>query len=148
MNIPNRKRCRDCSLEKSLDDFYADKGNKDGRQGFCKDCGRIRTRRWYDKRRGGPYTRKSSPLISKNGTLLGNNKNKKYRQWIEDRCRRCGFIPEDPCQLTVDHIDQDKKNCDQKNLQTLCANCHNFKTKIERVSPEKLIILNLKPSTS
>ena len=43
-------------------------------------------------------------------------------------CERCGFIPEDSCQLDVDHIDGNKFNGDPSNLQTLCANCHRLKT--------------------
>jgi hypothetical protein len=30
---------------------------------------------------------------------------------------------------TVDHIDNNHKNNDPDNLQTLCAGCHNYKTK-------------------
>ncbi len=35
----------------------------------------------------------------------------------------------DPCQLDVDHIDEDHDNNDSNNLQTLCSNCHRLKTK-------------------
>lgn len=47
-----------------------------------------------------------------------------------DKCIRCGFIPEDKVQLDVDHIDGDRSNNDPSNLQTLCANCHRLKTKL------------------
>lgn len=43
-------------------------------------------------------------------------------------CESCGFIPEHPCQLDVDHIDGNHHNNDPNNLQTLCANCHRLKT--------------------
>ena len=33
-----------------------------------------------------------------------------------------------PKELTVDHIDENHKNDDLDNLQTLCACCHNLKT--------------------
>lgn len=46
-----------------------------------------------------------------------------------DSCTRCGFIPEDLVQLDVDHIDGDRSNNNESNLQTLCANCHRLKTK-------------------
>ena len=51
-----------------------------------------------------------------------------YRLHKKSLCERCGFIPEHPCQLDVDHIDGDRKNNHIDNLQTLCANCHRLKT--------------------
>ena len=42
----------------------------------------------------------------------------------------CNFVPVNPCQLDVDHIDGDNKNNNPDNLQTLCANCHRLKTYI------------------
>ncbi len=44
-------------------------------------------------------------------------------------CERCGFQPEDPCQLDVDHINCDRSDNSPQNLQTLCSNCHRLKTK-------------------
>jgi 5-methylcytosine-specific restriction endonuclease McrA len=55
-----------------------------------------------------------------------------YRAHKENVCNRCGFIPEDTCQLDVDHIDGNHKNNSLNNLQTLCANCHRLKTKEDR----------------
>ena len=54
------------------------------------------------------------------------------RKTKKDNCERCGFIPEDKCQLDVDHINMDPSDNTEKNLITLCANCHRLKTKIER----------------
>lgn len=60
-----------------------------------------------------------------------------YLAFRKDKCERCGFIPEHICQLDVDHIDTDHFNNDPKNLQTLCANCHRFKTWQERqINPD------------
>jgi 5-methylcytosine-specific restriction endonuclease McrA len=58
---------------------------------------------------------------------------KPYSAHKTDRCARCGFVPEDSCQLDVDHLDRDHGNNDPANLQTLCANCHRLKTKRERI---------------
>ena len=57
---------------------------------------------------------------------------KDARNKKKDHCERCGFIPEDKIQLDVDHIDADGSNNDPSNLQTLCANCHRLKTKINK----------------
>lgn len=47
-----------------------------------------------------------------------------YRGHKEMLCASCGFVPFDPCQLDVDHIDGNHQNHDADNLMTLCANCH------------------------
>jgi len=39
-------------------------------------------------------------------------------------CGRCGFVPEDPCQLDIDHINGRHADNRPENLQVLCANCH------------------------
>jgi 5-methylcytosine-specific restriction endonuclease McrA len=43
-------------------------------------------------------------------------------------CTRCGFVPEHPCQIDIDHIDGDHFNNTLSNLQPLCANCHRLKS--------------------
>lgn len=43
-------------------------------------------------------------------------------------CEACGFMPLDPCQLSVDHKDGDHSNDNPANLWTLCFNCHVLKT--------------------
>jgi len=45
-------------------------------------------------------------------------------------CVLCSFIAKDPIQLDVDHIDGNPANNDKSNLQTICANCHRLKTKL------------------
>lgn len=45
-------------------------------------------------------------------------------------CERpgCGFVAEIPQQIEVDHKDGNKRNNEQSNLWSLCANCHRLKT--------------------
>lgn len=50
----------------------------------------------------------------------------------KDKCEHCGFIPLHPCQLDVDHIDENHLNNDSSNLQTLCANCHRLKSLLNK----------------
>lgn len=54
------------------------------------------------------------------------------QRYKKDHCERCGFIPEDLVQLDTDHIDGNPSNNDPQNIQTLCANCHRLKTKLNQ----------------
>lgn len=45
-------------------------------------------------------------------------------------CRHCGF--DNIMCFTVDHIDGNRFNNDESNLQILCANCHQIKTAVNR----------------
>ena len=130
------KICSKCKKLKSLDDFHKDNRAANGKQSTCKECAKARVRLW---------SQTTHYVLNKNGLKIGRNKNKKWRKYLRDVCRRCGFIPEDFCQLTVDHIDRNNKNNSEENLQTLCHNCHNLKTKVEFVTPENLTVLNLVP---
>lgn len=50
----------------------------------------------------------------------------------KDKCEQCNFVPVHSCQLDVDHIDGNKDNNSESNLQTLCANCHRLKTHVNK----------------
>jgi hypothetical protein len=45
------KRCKHCAIEKSSDDFYADRQARDGLRPECKDCTKARRKRWYAENR-------------------------------------------------------------------------------------------------
>lgn len=60
----------------------------------------------------------------KNKVNLTKKPWKDYKRYKNNICKRCGFIPEDKCQLDVHHLDGNHNNNDPNNLQTLCANCH------------------------
>jgi len=51
-----------------------------------------------------------------------------YTLYKKEVCEECGFFAKHPSQLHVDHMDGDKKNNEEVNLKTLCANCHAYKT--------------------
>ncbi|AGH57068.1 hypothetical protein VPMG_00085 [Vibrio phage VBP32] len=77
------------------------------------------------------YRSKCSPCLNKvekQGKATRNNRRYVNAQHKEECCSRCGFLPEHPCQLDVDHIDGNPNNYAEDNIQTLCANCHRLKT--------------------
>jgi len=78
---------------------------RDGRQLYQTICGSCDKKKYGDGRPRG--------------------KNKKVKG---DVCSKCGFVPLHPCQLDVDHIDGNGENYSPDNIQTLCANCHRYKT--------------------
>lgn len=45
-----------------------------------------------------------------------------------DRCAICRITPEKSSDLHLDHIDGDRSNNTSKNIQTLCVECHKYKT--------------------
>ena len=47
------KTCRDCRVEKSVDEFLPNSKNKVGRTRYCRACLRVRHRSYRDARRGG-----------------------------------------------------------------------------------------------
>lgn len=59
----------------------------------------------------------------------------------KNKCEKCGFIPEDKCQLDVVYKNGDKKNKDKSNLKTLCANCNRLHTK--KMKEKKKSILDI-----
>ncbi len=53
----------------------------------------------------------------------------------------CVATIEDSCMLEMDHIDSDKWNNVPDNIQTLCRNCHAYKTKYNGDSKNNKTIL-------
>jgi 5-methylcytosine-specific restriction endonuclease McrA len=49
MGLTMMRECRVCGVEKSLDEFYAEKSNPEGRQTLCAECVRARARRWGEE---------------------------------------------------------------------------------------------------
>jgi len=42
------KLCPKCEVEKPIDQFFSCSGSKDGLQGFCKSCGCLAMKNWYE----------------------------------------------------------------------------------------------------
>lgn len=58
----------------------------------------------------------------------------RYRYGIQkgDKCEECNFVPKVSAQLEIDHIDGDRTNNSKDNLKTLCANCHAYKSYVNK----------------
>jgi len=61
----------------------------------------------------------------------------KYLLHKTPTCEKCGFVPEDKCQMDLINKNGNKKDKSKTNLLTVCANCarlHNKQTRIQRKS--------------
>jgi hypothetical protein len=93
--------------------------NSDTKRGVCAHCGDVRIcfkhNRWKCaiavKEQRGKRSKKT-----KNERILFLKR--------AGNCERCGFQPENICQLCVHHRDFNRHNNDPSNHQTLCRNCH------------------------
>jgi hypothetical protein len=96
--------CCDCGVKPAIRN--GQQKTKLGFQKFFSYCRSCRRKRWP----------------------VSKGKVDQYRKAKLPICTKCGFVPQDRCQLDVDHIDGDHQNNDPANHQTLCANCHRLKT--------------------
>jgi len=94
------------------------------RTGVCSKCGPVKLKKKPD----GWRCNIAHNLLQKKYL----DPRRPWRQHKKDKCEHCGFIPQHPSQLDVDHIDGNKKNDDPSNYQTLCANCHRLKTQVNK----------------
>jgi 5-methylcytosine-specific restriction endonuclease McrA len=112
--------------------------------GVCSECGPVEVRRKVaknlkagfrfecrEKRRAQDRDREHTP--ARQARYARRPKGSRTRRLKGSVCERCGFVPEDPCQLQYDHIvPRWRGGTNAKaNRQTLCANCHALKTKTD-----------------
>ena len=104
----------------------------------CAVCGRVKI--GMRKKFGKPFPicMVKNAMKNKKSWKKYDEKNSPYRKHKKSECEKCGFVPIHSVQLDVDHIDNNHNNNDLKNLQTLCANCHRYKSLMARKKNYKL----------
>jgi transcription elongation factor Elf1 len=113
------KTCNACGVSKTIDAFWVDKRNKDGRQGKCRTC--------YSKEKPGVKARLRNSILIKE--YLGG----------EFKCKHCGFTHSSSVPFDFHHIDPTTKEFNvghktaggwealKKEIDKcvfLCKNCH------------------------
>lgn len=63
----------------------------------------------------------------------------------KNKCEKCGFVPEDKCQLDITYKDGNKKNKEKSNMRTLCANCNRLHQK--KLKEKKKSLLDITVDT-
>lgn len=131
------KTCIRCNIEKSIEDFYRRAANKDGRQGYCKECAKIHYKTWQEqsperKNRHAEWRKQRVAEVRK-----------LFIQYMKDKCCiDCGNT--NIIVLQHDHVSGDKKfgvteminrgHSWEAVLQEIakceirCANCHTIVT--------------------
>lgn len=115
----------------------------------CAACGRVRLTL---ERRANGEDRYRCPRAHRGPRASQANKKRRVsrnaREAVET-CPRCRAIIEDPCQLDGDHIvPRWRGGADMpENVQTLCANCHRLKSRLERLGTLPLDFMNAYPLT-
>ena len=100
----DRPMCKTCGKNKCKNRDM--RGGKQRYKAYCQTC--------YARRR----RESGNPQIFRT----------RRERFLKNRCEVCGFVPEHPIQLQLDHIDGNSVNNHPSNFQTLCANCHALKT--------------------
>ena len=128
------KTCISCKESKSLDMFHKNKSKKDGLQNECKECCKLRDKKYYDKYGSSKYVENSKKNYERNKEFV-----RRYKQ-IFCQCIDCGI--KDWRVLQFDHMNSKKHNISDmiysnsinlikqeiKKCVTRCANCHQIKT--------------------
>ncbi len=130
--VPPRPLCQTggCSRPAALN--YRKVDGSPGWRRWCQKCHTYRTASKYGLTRIVEITAQRAGLT----VSEYNNQNHPYRKHRRDFCEnrdgrlgyRCRYKIRHSAQLQVDHINGNPRDNSVANLQTLCANCHVFKT--------------------
>jgi hypothetical protein len=93
----------------------------------CEACGTLMSRRRYGKQLEdmGVWNRRrfwSLSCANTRKTLTKHGYSWRARKHLKLECEACG----ERRQLNAHHVDQDNRNNQPENIQTLCKWCHNF----------------------
>lgn len=112
---PSRPLCENCKISLAKPNGKSKHGFKKWHK-YCSTCAKA------------AYNKKFGYLLHK-----------------KNKCEKCGFIPEDKCQLDIVYKDNNSKNKEKSNMKTLCANCNRVYQK--KLRDKKKSILDITVDT-
>ena len=131
------KKCCRCKMPKSISEFGNNRRNKDGKQSYCKECGRESDRKHYRKN-----PKRKVAIRESNKNIRHTNSLFVWNYLKENPCVDCEEF--DPVVLEFDHVRGEKvmpvcmmvQNYSsleriEKEIakcEVRCANCHRRKT--------------------
>jgi Recombination endonuclease VII len=139
------KQCNKCGAIKSLDEFYAEKGGRDGRRPECKACTSARRKQWYRANKEREIARvtawqRANPERVKAWRVKNRDRiNKKlreihlrnkfgltpeqYDEMLERQGGGCAICGSPPTPAISLHVDHDHGTGEIRGL--LCVRCNN-----------------------
>ena len=131
--IPERANCPNCNIPMEEIGFVEDEvktSTKDiggsVKEGACR-CGNPRASKGIDAQGRRRYRTQCYKCLYQARKIPK-----------ADNCKICGISPEKKSDLHLDHIDGNRSNNSNKNLQTLCVDCHKYKTNKQKDWKKKL----------
>jgi len=99
---PNRPFCEHCKVSLAKSNGISKHGFKKWHR-YCSTCAKV-----------------------------AYNPNSNFSIHKKNKCEKCGFIPEDNCQLDIIYKDGNKNNKEKANTKTYCANCSRLHRKKQK----------------
>ena len=137
------KLCKNCSIEKSKNDFGKNKSKSDGLQTYCKECAKLYAKGYYKQAN---IKENHIKTVKKRRDELVKENKKLILEYLKTHfCIDCG--ENDPIVLEFDHLSNKRMNVSRLVLSgypkqsildeidkcvVRCANCHRRKTAIEQ----------------
>ena len=111
------KKCKDCGITKPLEDFNIQRRNKDGRQCYCKDCGKKRWAEYSKDPKVKQRQRELNLLRQYNLTQV------QFDKILEKQGGKCAICPRtEPSGSGTWHVDHDHESNKVRGL--LCMHCN------------------------
>ena len=131
------KKCVLCKIEKALADFNKKASSVDGKQNVCRDCNKVRSKRYYKDN----HDKHRKAVAKRNKNTIEENRKWLAEYFLENPCVDCGIS--DILVLEFDHL-MDKREgvgrmiaggwslitikAEIAKCEVRCRNCHQIKT--------------------